>query len=198
MQAPTVTPVAVSFFKLTRHIFAEILASFDNFQDLHAAMMSHRAFYHAFKPHRNFILSGIILNQIPVNLFPLAWALFEAKTVDLLDNDAVKNLLEKLNLDLISSQRNFTLPVLPTSDFVMISKTHAAVQDLRQQFAKETIPLFEHNFGVSRTTELSPNEATRIERALYRFQLASDLYVPGHPWTPDPSYKSLDWGEREK
>jgi hypothetical protein len=134
------TNTAVRLLQLPPHLIAQVMGGFDELGSLYSTILGHRAFYHTFTVHRNFILASIIRNQIPANVLPIALALCEVTHVDLVDNDAVHRLLDSMN-DRLSRPSNIDIPIIPTSDFVTISKTHATVQRLLKCFADEAIPL---------------------------------------------------------
>jgi hypothetical protein len=163
------TNTAVRLLQLPPHLIAQVMGGFDELGSLYSTILGHRAFYHTFTVHRNFILASIIRNQIPANVLPIALALCEVTHVDLVDDDAVHRLLDSMN-DRLSRPSNIDIPIIPTSDFVTISST----------------------------------EINRIERAVYRFQLANSLYLPDPPrkGRHDRSAhcvgKTLDYGERCK
>jgi hypothetical protein len=187
----TNTPVSQRLLQLPSHLLATVLAGLDEPRQIYPTILSHRAFYHAFTEHRNFILASIIRNQIPADLLPIALALFEATRIDVFDYDAVHRLLDNMNRR-ISCSAKMDMPILPTSDFVAISKLHVTVQRLRQCFADESIRRFTIEFDVSRDTVLSSPESYRIERALYRFQLASILWAGRPNRYKDDSERTMD------
>ncbi|KAK2764783.1 hypothetical protein CKAH01_04948 [Colletotrichum kahawae] len=159
------------------HVVAVILTHLPSIQQLGLAILSHRIFHDALKDNFHSVVRGIIANQIPDITLPFALALLGSTKLSGDAEDSVHSLLEDLSRGMSEPRRAATaLLDLSLDDYAFLSKNHAAVESLRDGFAREAIPAFVERLELEHAGHLNPQETFRLDRAFYRYQIMCNLY----------------------
>ncbi|KAI8179426.1 hypothetical protein K4K54_008394 [Colletotrichum sp. SAR 10_86] len=159
------------------HVVAIILTHLPSIQQLGLAILSHRIFHDALKDNIHSVVRGIIANQIPDITLPFALALLGSTKLIGDAEDDIDSLLEDLTRGISEPRRAAAALIdLSLDDYAFLSKNHAAVESLRDGFARETIPAFVERFELEHGGHLNPQETFRLDRAFYRYQIMCNLY----------------------
>ncbi|KAJ3954501.1 hypothetical protein N0V92_008992 [Colletotrichum tropicale] len=159
------------------HVVAVILTHLPSIRQLGLAILSHRIFHDALKDNVNSVVRGIIANQISDIILPFALALLGSTKLIGDAEDDIDSLLEDLTRGISEPRRAAAALIdLSLDDYAFLSKNHAAVESLRDGFARETIPAFVERFELEHGGHLNPQETFRLDRAFYRYQIMCNLY----------------------
>ncbi|CAM1510998.1 Fc.00g085110.m01.CDS01 [Cosmosporella sp. VM-42] len=164
---------------LPNHLLADVLCELDNIRHLRSALLSHSAFYAAFRVNSS-IPVEILRRQIPENLFSLAIAAFVSRRSvrDPRGVDAGRFLTEFYDepCGLLGQCERLNLV-----QALEIGTFHDTLVKLRDGYAKTTLrKLYNLNYNIELTAaraKISPGEDYRICRALYRFQIFRNLFL---------------------
>jgi hypothetical protein len=148
------------------HLAAQILTHLDCISDVRSAIHSHDVFDAAFNDHPRFVTRSVFTNQIPLELRPFAWAVYESTRLDLSNPEAAGEILGRLEgaivepgtettpdsvpqssplwstlTDILRYSDNIlaALATVPLVDALAISDTFATIQDLIADFAKDVV-----------------------------------------------------------
>lgn len=163
---------------LAVEVVAQILACLDC-QSLLSAILAHPLFHVTFQVFQQRILKEILLRLIPLQLLPLAFATYEAESIDYSDWNHIRRLLDRVNVGQgQASSPSPGLPPLPLTHRMVaeIERVHFMVGYFAADLAQQAIPRFNHIFETTRLTTSSPCEELRILRAFYRFQLYCNIF----------------------
>ncbi|KAF4812849.1 hypothetical protein CGCSCA5_v008834 [Colletotrichum siamense] len=163
--------------RVSLHVVAEILTHLDSFQQLGLAILSHRVFHNALHDNLHYVARSIITNQISDVTLPFALVLLKSAKLSGDDHDGIRNLLDYLVIDVCEPRRAAAALInLSLDDYAILSKNHAAVESLRDDFSREAIPAFVERFELEHSGHLNPQETFRLDRAFYRYQIMCNLY----------------------
>ncbi|KAK4097467.1 hypothetical protein N658DRAFT_561733 [Parathielavia hyrcaniae] len=156
---------------------AQILACFDS-ASLLSAIRAHPLFHATFQGFQQPILREILLRlEVPVQLLPLAFATYEAASMDCSDWNLIRRLLNRVHV----GQGQASSPSPPPLTLRMVAameRVHLMVGYFSADFARQARPRFNRLFDITslRTATGSPSEELRILRAFYRFQLYCTIF----------------------
>lgn len=186
-------------YDLATELLAEILACLDSCS-LSSAILAHPLFYATFQTFQQQILRETITRLIPPQLLPLAFATYEASSIDYSDRNLIRRLLHRLSLGqpLASSSSPSLLPWPLTRRAVAgMERVHRIITDFAADFVRQAIPRFSRIFDAPipdtcaltlaeelriygapgpKTCALTLPEELRILRAFYRFQLYCNIF----------------------
>jgi hypothetical protein len=167
----------------------QILASLSGIRYLLPAVLTHRTFNTAFKEHRQYILRGILLRQIPYRLLPLAIATHKATKAihqrwdadhDCHNWEAVSGLLEEAFSQPSPLYPFRNMPILSPEDILSMEKRQAMIGHFTEDFARTALSRFKDIFADSeigsRDETCTEMERDRLFRAFYRFELYSSTF----------------------
>ncbi|KAH9235466.1 hypothetical protein K456DRAFT_1723630 [Colletotrichum gloeosporioides 23] len=147
--------------RVSLHVVAEILTHLDSFKQLGLAILTR----------------SIITNQISDVTLPFALVLLKSAKLSGDDHDGIRNLLDHLITDISEPcHAAAALINLSLDEYAILSKNHAAVESLRDDFSREAIPAFVERFELEHAEHLNPQETFRLDRAFYRYQIMCNLY----------------------
>ncbi|KAM5354235.1 hypothetical protein ACJ41O_000885 [Fusarium nematophilum] len=164
---------------LPLHLVADILRLLDNIQQLPPVLLSHRIFYSALLDTPSLPLD-ILRSQISDNLLPLAIAAYTSqKNIRDLKGIDAEGFLTKCYdnplQDVTSGQAHLTL-----AQALQVGRIDDSLSELRDEFTLCSLRRLygvNHDDSISDDQGLSPGEAYRISRALYRFQIYRNLFL---------------------
>lgn len=163
--------------RVSLHVVAEILTHLDSFKQLGLAILSHRVFHNALHDNLHYVARSIITNQISDVTLPFALVLLKSARLSGDDHDGIRNLLDHLITDISEPcHAAAALINLSLDEYAILSKNHAAVESLRDDFSREAIPAFVERFELEHAEHLNPQEKFRLDRAFYRYQIMCNLY----------------------
>ncbi|KAL0932572.1 uncharacterized protein CTRU02_211535 [Colletotrichum truncatum] len=165
--------------RLPLHLVANILVQLDTIQQLGLLVLHHRVFYDALTDSTQTVAGSIITRQAPQNALPFAIALVESTRIDPSDHDAVRELLARLEADILKyhstgvilSASHYTI-----SEFAYLSRNLSALGILRNDMIAEALPIFNRRFDVEHSSSTTEQEDFRINRAFLRYQLMCNLF----------------------
>lgn len=82
---------------LAAEVVAQILACLDS-GSLLSVILAHPLFHVTFQVFQQHILKGILLRLVPLQLLPLAFATYEAESMDYSDWNRIRRLLDRVNV----------------------------------------------------------------------------------------------------
>ncbi|KAB5577709.1 hypothetical protein GE09DRAFT_1280215 [Coniochaeta sp. 2T2.1] len=173
-----------AILRLPREIIIHILSSLPSIKHLPSVLLSHRAFNTAFRQHKQCVFLGILLQQIPRRLLPLAVATHKVKSLihQPWDSDhddanwaAVGPLLEQAFVQVPPTSPFTSISPLTPLDVLSLEKTQSIIHHFTTDFASTSLPLYKASFSstpISRRPDTpTADELDRIYRAFYRFEL---------------------------
>lgn len=163
---------------LAAEVVAQILACLDS-RSLLSAILAHRLFHATFQVFQHHILKEILLRLVPLQLLPLAFATYEAESMDCSDWNRIRRLLDRVHVGQgQASSPSPGLPPLPLTHRMVatMERVHLMVGYFTADFAQQAIPRFSRIFETTRPATISPSEELRILRAFYRFQLYCNIF----------------------
>ncbi|KAF5025942.1 hypothetical protein F66182_1977 [Fusarium sp. NRRL 66182] len=168
-----------SITSLPLHLVADILGLLESVQQLPSVLLSHRIFYSALLDTPALPLD-ILRNQIPNNLLPLTLLAYKSqRSVRELNGISVEEFLTKCYNNPLQDADGDHLRLTVAQAF-QIGYIDDTLSELRDEFALCSLrKLHGLNQDGSLTYDqgLSPGEAYRVSRALYRFQIYRNLFL---------------------
>jgi hypothetical protein len=156
-------------------MIAEILANLDRMCHLYAALLTHPMFLVAWKSCQQQILEGIVSQQIPSLILPLAISTLEADSIDYEDWEKIYSVLHSLDNVEQSSLLKRMSPLTPQR-VMALERTHLAVCHFSFDFASQSALAFNNIFEIRGRDLWSASERLRFYRAFYRFQLYCNIW----------------------
>lgn len=158
-------------------IIANALTQLDSVGDLYHAVLSHRVFLEAFRDNSCAVVRHIIRSKIPDAVLPYALALLRSSRLQEVDDKAVAQLLERLEIHATNSdalEQDVIALSIPESAFLCGS--YAAVESLCDSFVKDTAPRLSALMGTAHELVPTQNESFRVARAYFRHQIMCNLF----------------------
>lgn len=155
-----------------------ILCHLANIRSLKSIVLVHSTFYRSFEDRARHITNQVLFNSLPIELYPEALAVFKSYTLQ--DATEAETLLD----DYFSAIRQPT-PSQKHSEFGGTLAQASAIEDFHLVVCQLTTPIVEQALrrcpvfsdAIPDESKLSPTEEMRFHRALYRFQLHTNIYI---------------------
>ncbi|KAH6618258.1 hypothetical protein B0J18DRAFT_274918 [Chaetomium sp. MPI-SDFR-AT-0129] len=166
---------------LPTEIVAQILGCLDS-RSLLSTILAHPLFHATFQLFQQHVLKEILLRLVPPQLLPLAFATYEAESIDYSDWNRIRRLLDRVHVGqgqaASSPSPGLRLPPFPLTHRMVaaIERVHRMVEYFTHDLTRQAIPRFNHIFETIRPATISPSEELRILRAFYRFQLYCNIF----------------------
>ncbi|KAK4147356.1 uncharacterized protein C8A04DRAFT_24598 [Dichotomopilus funicola] len=174
---PRVPPI----YGLPTEIVAHILGCLDS-RSLLSTILAHPLFHATFQTFQQHVLKEILLRLVPPQLLPLAFATYEAESIDYSDWNSIRRLLDRVHVRqdqaVSSPSPALGLPPLPLTHRMVaaIERIHRMIEYFTHDLTQRAIPRFNYIFETTRPATISPSEELRILRAFYRFQLYCNIF----------------------
>lgn len=168
---------------LPLHVVCSVLKKLPNAKSLLAAISSHSVFYRSLKEYEDIIASAVICTEISSPFYAYAMAAYAIRSQPRLDYEHICNILYDLQFRILCFPSRGKVgfrcrPDLRAASY--ISTLHEAVKHFIARIGEEAIPRGVYDLGLERTERrdaVSESEEFIIGRALYRFQIFSELVM---------------------
>ncbi|KAI1652329.1 uncharacterized protein F4817DRAFT_322972 [Daldinia loculata] len=173
MASTTSIPETCPLSKVPLHIVAAILEQSGSVQQLRLTILSHRIFRDAFYETPRAIVAGLVANQIPSDTLPFLITILELTKITHDNAHIFIDISSRLQRNL-EETRAASLVDFSLSDYAFISRKYAASESLAQSLADEVTPILADRLGLDRrSSNVTPQESFRLNRAFLRYQLLS-------------------------
>lgn len=164
METQTSSPLIESLSVELQQI---ILSNIPDVLSLRSAALSCRALYNALLSAETIITTRVLLNQVSFDVLPEAYITQEASC---LEPHTEKNVRDFIARHL--HERRPPPEIWTLCDAVLAAKLHACVSELALQFIATTAK----KSPVCGTRPATRAETSRVERAMYRFEIFCNLF----------------------
>lgn len=168
---------------LPLHVVGSILKKLPDTKSLLAAVASHSIFYRSLKDHEDTITRSVISAETSKALYPFALAAYAIRSrASSFDYEYICNVLYDLQYRILCFPSRGKVGFRCRPDLRAVSyinALHDSVTHFTNRIGDEAIPRGIYDLGLERIDRkhLSESERLIIERALYRFQIFSEILM---------------------